>query len=146
MFDMAKRAWQGIAGFMAGAASAFVLVILVEIYSDKVHPLPPESAHSMEAVCAHVAAYPAWVLATVVPMWAATAFVAAWVAGGLGGRVPAAMVSLLVMVALAFNLAMLPYASWFKALMPLAALAGLALGDRAARQIPAGTHHPEPGA
>jgi hypothetical protein len=56
------------------------------------------------------------------------------------------MVSLLVLVALAFNLAMLPYASWFKALMPLAALAGLALGDRAARQIPAEAHHPEPGA
>jgi hypothetical protein len=89
MAVMAKKAWLAIAGVVAGPSSAFALVILVEFYSDKAHPLLPESAHSVEAVCAHVAAYPAWVLATVVPMWAAPAFVAAWVAGTLGWRISA---------------------------------------------------------
>lgn len=119
---------RALGGIVAGMAAVFALVILVELFSDKVHPLPPDSDHSMEVMCAHVAAYPGWVLATVVPMWGATAFSGAWLAGIIGGRVPAAIISMLVISALAFNLSMLPYAPWFKVVMPLAALASLAMG------------------
>ena len=79
-----KKALQVIAGTIAGLAVVFGLVIVVEIFSNWVHPLPPESEHSMEIMCAHVAAYPHWVLAAVVPMWGATAFAGAWVAGSIG--------------------------------------------------------------
>ena len=79
-----KKALQVIAGTIAGLAVVFCLVIAVEIFSNWVHPLPPESEHSIEIMCAHVAAYPHWVLAAVVPMWGATAFAGAWVARSIG--------------------------------------------------------------
>lgn len=122
------KVMRALGGLVAGMAAVFALVILVELYSDKVHPLPPDSEHSMEVMCAHVAAYPQWVLATVVPIWGMTAFFGAWLAGIIGGRIPASIVATLVIAALAFNLWMLPYVPWFKVLMPLAVLAGLALG------------------
>jgi hypothetical protein len=88
-----KKALQVIAGTIAGLAVVFGLVIAVEIFSNWVHPLPPESEYSMEIMCAHVAAYPYWVLAAVVPMWGATAFAGVWVGGrihrpldGIGNR------------------------------------------------------------
>jgi len=110
-----KKALQVIAGIVAGLAVVFVLVIAVEIFSNWVHPLPPESEHSMEIMCAHVAAYPQWVLAAVVPMWGATAFAGAWVAGSIGRWIASAIVAALVLAALAFNVSMLPYTPWFNA-------------------------------
>ena len=82
----------------------------------------------MEIMCAHVAAYPHWVLAAVVPMWGATAFAGAWVAGSIGRWLASAIVAVLVLAALAFNVSMLPYTLWFKGVMPMAAIASLALG------------------
>lgn len=117
-----------LAGLSAGVAVVFAMVIAVEIYSDKVHPLPPDSEHSMEVMCAHVAAYPPWVLATVVPMWGLTAFAGTWVADIIGRRIPSVVLGILVLAALGFNLSMLPYATWFKVVMPVGALAGLVLG------------------
>ena len=49
-----KKALQVIAGTIAGLAVVFGLVIAVEIFSNWVHPLPPESEHSMETLCADV--------------------------------------------------------------------------------------------
>ena len=43
-----KKALQVIAGTIAGLAVVFGLVIVVEIFSNWVHPLPPESEHSIE--------------------------------------------------------------------------------------------------
>ena len=123
-----KKALQIIAGTVAGLAVVFGLVIVVEIFSNWVHPLPPESEHSMEIMCAHVAAYPHWVLAAVVPMWGATAFAGAWVAGSIGRWLASAIVAVLVLAALAFNVSMLPYTLWFKGVMPMAAIASLVLG------------------
>jgi hypothetical protein len=82
----------------------------------------------MEIMCAHVAAYPHWVLAAVVPMWGATAFAGAWVAGSIGRWIASAIVAVLLLAALAFNVSMLPYTLWFKGVMPMAAIASLALG------------------
>lgn len=123
-----KKFLQGLAGTAAGLAVAFFLVILVEIYGEKIHPLPPGAGDSMEAVCAHVADFPDWVLATVVPMWGLTAFAGTWVAGTIGRAVPCLVVGALVLAALALNLSMLPYALWFKAIMPPVALTGAVWG------------------
>ena len=123
-----KKALQVIAGTVAGLAVVFGLVIAVEIFSNWVHPLPPESEHSMEIMFAHVAAYPHWVLAAVVPMWGATAFAGAWGAGSIGRWIASAIVAVLVLAALAFNVSMLPYTPWFKGVMPIAVIASLALG------------------
>ena len=81
-------AWT-IAGIIAGLALAFVLLIAVELASAVVHPLPPDFAGTQEEMCAHVARYPAWVLALVVPAWALTAFAATWTANRLGGPMEA---------------------------------------------------------
>jgi hypothetical protein len=123
-----KKDLQVIAGTIAGLAVVFCLVIAVEIFSNWVHPLPPESEYSMEIMCAHVAAYPHWVLAAVVPMWGATAFAGVWVAGSIGRWIASAIVAVLLLAALAFNVSMLPYTLWFKGVMPMAAIASLALG------------------
>ena len=82
----------------------------------------------MEIMCAHVAAYPHWVLAAVVPMWGATAFAGAWVAGSIGRWIASAIVAVLVLAALAFNVSMLPYTPWFKIVVPMAVIANRSLG------------------
>lgn len=120
-----------LAGIATGMAVAFAMVILVEIYSGKVHPLPPDLEHSMEVMCAHVEAYPSWVLATVVPMWGLTAFAGASVAGIVGSRMSSIVLGVLILGLLLFNLSMLPYPTWFKVVMPIMALAGLVLGTKA---------------
>lgn len=117
-----------LGGIMAGVAVVLGLVIVVEIVSNGVHPLPPGAEDSMEIMCAHVAAYPHWVLAAVVPMWGATAFAGAWVAGSIGRWMASALVAVLVLAALAFNISMLPYTAWFKVVMPVAVIVSLALG------------------
>ena len=63
-----------------------------------------------------------------VPMWGATAFAGAWVAGSIGRWLASAIVAVLLLAALAFNVSMLPYTLWFKGVMPMAAIASLALG------------------
>jgi ABC-type dipeptide/oligopeptide/nickel transport system permease component len=61
-------------------------------------------------------------------MWGLTAFAGTWVAGIIGRRIPSVVLGILVLAALGFNLSMLPYATWFKVVMPVGALAGLVLG------------------
>jgi uncharacterized protein YacL len=78
----------------------------------------------------HVRRYPGWVLGVAALMWAATAAVATWVASRIGGRLAGAIVTLLLAAALAFNLSMLPYAMWFKIVMPAAFFVACLLGIR----------------
>ncbi len=130
---------RGVAGVAVGLGLALGLVLAVELYSERVYPMPPEAHESMEAMCAHVASYPHWVLATVVLIWGATGFLSTWVAGRIGGRGAGLAVGGLLMAGLILNLSLLPYTPWFKLLMPVALLAagllGLRLGPR--RAIPA---------
>ena len=110
------------------------LLVAVELFSAVVYPMPPGSANTKEEVYAHVAAYPHWILAVVVPAWSGTALASTWVATRLGGRVAGIVVALLLFSAFVMNLAMLPYTLWFKVAMlicaPLACLAGLLLPRR----------------
>jgi hypothetical protein len=113
------------AGTIAGLAVAFALVIAVELFSEVVHPLPPDFGGTQEEMCAHVARYPQWVLAVAVPAWAFTAFAGAWTARRVGSRPAALIVGLLLTAAVLFNVSMLPYPIWFKILSPVAVVAAV---------------------
>jgi hypothetical protein len=126
----------------AGMLVAFLLVIGVELFSAVVHPLPADFAGTPEAMCAHVERYPGWVLAVVVPMWAGTALAGTWIAGWLGNRGSAILVGLLLVTAVVFNLAMLPYRVWFKAAILVAIPAAVVGGVFWSRRPSAGALSP----
>lgn len=120
-------------GIALGMVIAFVLVIGVEWFSSIVHPLPPDFQGSMDEMCQHVARYPHWVLAVVVVLWGATAFLSVRVANRIGRIGAGSVVALVLMAAVVFNVAMLPYPVWFKAVMPLAMLGACGVGLRRVR-------------
>ena len=109
---------RGVGAVVAAMVVAFLLVIAVELFSAVVHPVPADFDNSMDAMCAHVARYPHWVLAVVVLMWAGIALIATWIAGKLGYLAAALVTGLLLFVAATSNVAMLPYPAWFKVAMP----------------------------
>ncbi len=119
-----------VAAFVAGIIVAFVFVIAVEFFSAVVHPMPPDFKGTMEEMCQHVARYPQWVLAVVVPAWAFTAFAGTWVAGRIGNRTSALGVGLLLVVGVVCNVSKLPYPLWFKLVILLVVPVAIALGDR----------------
>jgi hypothetical protein len=123
-------ALRGIAAIIAGMIVAFILVVAVEFFSAVVHPVPHDFKGTMEEMCQHVARYPHWVLALVVPAWAGTAFASTWISGRLGNRFCGLFIGLLLVAALILNLWMLPYPIWFKILNLLAIPAAILLGDR----------------
>jgi hypothetical protein len=98
---------------------ALALVIAIEVLSNVFHPFPAGvDPADLEACKAHVANYPAWLLAVAGLGWGLTVFVSSWVATRLGaGRHPAhgIAIGLLLFAAAAFNMSMLPYPLWFEA-------------------------------
>jgi hypothetical protein len=112
-----KTALRTTLGVVAGMALAFVLVIAVELFSAVVHPVPPGFTGTMEEMCEHVARYPQWILGAVVLAWSATAFVSTWVATRIGNRWAGIAVTLILALAIVFNVTKLPYAMWFKVVM-----------------------------
>ena len=109
-------------------ANAMALLIAVELYSSVVHPFPEGFGGSMDEMCQHVARYPHWVLATVVVMWGAIAFLSTWIAGRVGNRTCAIVIGTLLFAGMVMNVLMLPYPIWFKILMPIAIVAADILG------------------
>ncbi|WP_157605980.1 hypothetical protein [Schlesneria paludicola] len=138
---------RAIAAVIAGVLVALILLIAVELFSAVVHPLPPDFGETMEDMCQHVANYPQWVLAVVVPLWAATALASTWVANRISGRGAALFVGMLLIAAAGFNVWMLPYPTWFKIMIPLLIPIAVYLGSGApSRRHETGTsdHHPKP--
>jgi len=119
-----------MAAVVAGLIVAFVLVVAVEVFSAVVHPVPSDFGGTMEETCRHVAHYPNWVLALVVPAWGATAFVSTWTAERIGNRWCALFVGILLVAAVVLNLSMLPYPVWFKGVTVLAIPTAVVLGSR----------------
>jgi hypothetical protein len=119
-----------MSAIIAGMIVALVLVVAVELISAVVHPVPPDFKGTKEEMCLHVARYPAWVLALVVPAWGATAFASTWIAGRVGNLASALFIGLLLIVAVAFNLSMLPYPAWFKIAILLVIPAAVLLAGR----------------
>ncbi|HJT35601.1 MAG TPA: hypothetical protein VJ783_26470 [Pirellulales bacterium] len=122
-----------LAATVAGILVAFILVTAVELFSAVVHPFPEGVGRTPEETCLHVERYPRWILAVVVPAWAATAFAGTWTAMRMGNPVSFAIVSLLLLAAVVFNISMLPYPLWFKIANMLAIPAAIAAAGRLAR-------------
>jgi hypothetical protein len=135
---MIKAFLRVLAGVVVGVVVAFALIVAVEGFSAVVHPLPEGFGETMEEMCRHVARYPQWVLAAVVPMWAVAALTATWAARRVGNGYSAGVVGLLLLSGLVFNLAKLPYPTWFKVVnmivIPAAVVAGGRLSGR--REVP----------
>lgn len=127
-------AFRALGSIIAALALALALVIAVEFISTLLHPTPPGFTGTMEEMCRHVERYPHWVLALAVVAWGATAFVSTWVASRLGNRGCGAFVGLLLVAAVVFNIAMLPYPIWFKAADLIAIPAAVYLGLRSPRR------------
>ncbi len=108
---------RSVGSVVAGLIVALMLVIGVEGMSSILHPFPPGiDPTDFEACKAHVARYPAGVLALVVPLWGMAVFVSSWLATRLGtGRQLAhgLVVGAILFAAVVFNMAMLPYPTWF---------------------------------
>lgn len=120
-----------VGGVMLAIASAVLLLAAVEGYSALVHPFPAGFGGTNDEVCAHVARYPAWVLATVIPMWAAIVSACTWIARRVGrSRATSWAVAALLLIALGANLVMLPYPAWFRAGTFACLVAGAILGGR----------------
>jgi hypothetical protein len=119
---------------IVGLILALVLVVAIEYMSSIAHPPPPGFSNTEAEICDLVSTYPHSVLGIVVIAWAATAFLSTWSATKIGGRIPGAVVALLLLLALGSNLSMLPYTNWFKVVMPiglgLACYLGVNLGQR----------------
>jgi Mn2+/Fe2+ NRAMP family transporter len=102
---------------MAGFVLALVMTMGVEVFSAVVHPVPPGvDLRELEACRAHVARYPAWVLAVVVVAWGATTMLASWLATRLGTRrlpVHGYVITAVLLALVVFNMSMLPYPWWF---------------------------------
>ncbi|WP_435007639.1 hypothetical protein P12x_004906 [Tundrisphaera lichenicola] len=126
-----------VGSILAGLALALVLVIAVEMVSAVVHPVPTDFGGTMEEMCRHVERYPQWFLALVVPAWAATTFASMWLAGRIGGRGSSAVVGLILLAGVVYNVAKLPYPAWFKVATLIAIPAAIYLGLRSRRKASA---------
>jgi hypothetical protein len=133
-----------LAGILVGTLVSFVLVVAVEFFSAVVHPLPKGFGGTMEELCRHVERYPQWVLAFAVVAWAVTAFAGTWTARRIGSLGSFAVVGFLLLAAVVFNIAKLPYPLWFKFANLLGIPAAIVAGGRLSRRNPtAGTNASE---
>lgn len=113
------------------AAATFValfFIVAVEIFSAVVHPMPAGFDGSMEEICEHVARYPTWVLALVVLAWGFTAWLSTWIAQRIGGSGPAIFIGMILVVAVIYNVSILPYPLWFKFVIVITILTSVLLG------------------
>lgn len=111
-----------ILGLCIAIGATIGLLIVVEMYSAVVHPFPEGGDESVESICKHVEQYPGWVLATVIPMWGAIAYLGTWISIKLGNWVSGYAMGALLIGALMLNMVMLPYPVWFKILQPITVL------------------------
>ena len=123
-------AFRAVCSIVAGVALALVLVLAVEFASAVIHPMPPDFTGTMDELCKHVERFPQWVLALVVAAWGGTALASTWVTCRMGGRGCSAFVALLLLAAVVFNIAQLPYPMWFKVANLIAIPAAIYLGLR----------------
>ena len=136
---MGKILLRTSAAFLVSLLVTFLLIFGVEVFSNVVHPLPVGTDLTHDTICLHVANYPAWILAVVVPMWGGTATIGTWIAQRIGNVYSAAALGVLLVSGVALNLSMLPYPIWFKSVtllvVPLAAIAGSRLANRPAKPV-----------
>jgi ABC-type uncharacterized transport system permease subunit len=131
MAHMVRFVLRTVLATLAGFVASFALVIGVEIFSNIVYPLPSDVSHDHEAICRHVANYPAWVLTLVVGAWGLTAAIGTWISQKLGNVYSSSVLGLFLLGGVGLNISMLPYPIWFKVVimivMPIAAISGCRL-------------------
>tara|TARA_R110002049_G_scaffold4601_5_gene32207 strand:+ start:290386 stop:290820 length:435 start_codon:yes stop_codon:yes gene_type:complete len=115
-----------VAAVVVAVGVGLVLLILIELFSAVVHPFPEDFGGTAEEMCEHVARYPSWVLAVVVPIWGFSAWLSTWIAKCIGHRWAAVVVGVLWIVAVLFNVTQLPYPIWFKCLATTAIVIAVA--------------------
>ena len=137
---MTKIVLRTLAAIAAGMLAAFVLVVLVELFSSVVHPVPPNFGGTNGRDVRTRGALPAMSAGSRRTGMGRTAFLGTWTAYRIGNRGPAAVVGLVLLAGLVFNLSMLPYPAWFKVanllVIPIAIVLGGHLLIR--RKTPAG--------
>ena len=132
---------RGIAVVSGALILALAGVVGVELMSSILHPFPTGvDPTNMEACKAHVARYPTGVLLVCDTGWWLTVFASCWLATRLGAnRHPAhgIVVGLILLALAVFNMAMLPYPSWFwinLITFPACCLGAIWLARRGVRQ------------
>lgn len=123
-----------VGAFVASVICTLVLLIAVEAFSAWVHPFPADFDGSQAEMCQHVARYPAWVLAAVIPMWSLIAFIATWIAGHIGSRPTAFVIALVLLAAVGLNMSMLPYPLWFEVVQVIGIIAAILCAIPTARR------------
>ncbi len=131
-----KSILRSTAAVILSLVVALALVVAIEVISAVMHPFPEDFGGTREEVAAHVANYPAGVLALLGGAgYALTMGVSVWLATRLGSsRHPAHGygVGALLLAALIFNMSMLPYPLWFVVLdlilLPACIYLGVKLG------------------
>jgi uncharacterized membrane protein len=116
MAHMKRPVLFGFLGFFAGFVVAIIGFMLTELFSYLVYPFPADFDYkSQEAMYAHIAKYPQWVLGVCVALWGFTLMAASWVGTRIGGRI--AGIALCAILAFLFykNILEHPYPTWFKA-------------------------------
>ena len=132
---MIRAIIQSTGAVVSSLIVAFLLVMVVEGISAVVHPFPPGFEGTQDEIVEHVAKYPGWILAVVIVVWGGIIFCSTWLATRIGtGRHPAhgIGIGLLLLLALLFNMYLLPYPIWFELLIlvafPIAGYYGIRLG------------------
>jgi len=141
-----------LAAILPGIVVATALLVSVEFATSIIHPLPPDFGSTQEEMCAHVARYPQWFLAAAVPAWSFTALAATWIAKRIGtrdsaspsgrgrelssgrGNYAAITIGLLLILAVLFNVSLLPYPSWFKVFAAAGVIAGALIAIKSGRR------------
>lgn len=116
-----------VLSLVVGIATALALLMAVEGLSALVHPFPEGFGGTHEEICRHVAKYPPWVLAVVIPLWAGIGFLSTGLAAKIGNAFSGVFVGVLFLAAVIVNVVMLPYPIWFKVGMPIATSIAIAV-------------------
>lgn len=137
---------RSVGAVVVGFIPAMILIIGVEVISDRLYPFPPGvDPHDMEVCRSHVAKLPAGIFLTAVVGWGMGTFLTSWLATRLGtGRHPVhgIVVGSFLFLGAVMNMLMLPYPIWFWGLNLVVLPGSIVFGVRQGRVRPSGTPAP----
>ena len=124
------------ASILISVIVAILLLAAIEWLGTILHPFPADFGGTRDEVAAHVANYPAWILALLGGVgWGTAIFVASWLATRISNNRKAAFgigVGALLLAGAIFNMAMLPYPIWYWVLELVLLPTGIYFGSKLA--------------